>query len=64
MSTAPDPKTARERQRLTQEALAHKAGCSVATVVRCERLGRFPTVRAIRRAYLRACALSERDVQP
>lgn len=57
MSNAPDPKTARERRALTQEALAHKVGCSVATVVRCERLGRYPAVRAIRRSYLRALGL-------
>ena len=46
---------ARLRAGLTQQALADAAGVSIATVRRCEQLGRWPKCPAMGKALLAAC---------
>lgn len=63
----PPPKRARESAGLTQEGLAHRTGCSLATVARCERAARYPRVLALRRAYLAALSIvdpEDDDAEP
>ena len=55
------PSEARLRAGLTQQALADRAGVCLSTIVRAERLGRWPRSQAIREAILRALGLTPTD---
>ncbi len=50
---------ARKAKNLTQQDLAQVVGCGIATIQNCERKGKLPRGRALRRSFIAALGLSE-----